>query len=1356
LPNLRYIFALLAAGLAIAFLVWTLGNSERRVESVDSRGAADLAVLTDTIDQWVRAADAIGKSNVDRGGRSLYHPKLEQIELAYAERGSGCATHRALLPRSSELPPRLHVAGEVKGTDPAAAAARPCYEVRLPLPPMLPVQEMAPLFSHLLIADSQGRVIAQLGGDALPITQILDVPKLEHDLSEVARQVDPKHPKADAAAARDAVQPIDTRIAGKKYRIYQRPFTLPHPSDAGVEAPAAAAAGADPSVRTGPDRRTSVKTVPPVPAGASYIAIGIAPVEKLRSETREVPLSVITGFALAFALLLALMPILKLRLLGPVDDLAPAEAVAVVLGLLVAVWVATFSVGYSIMLLNGREDGEQKLVQTARWIASDTGDELHRILFDWPGSGRSPLLKMFGSAGGAGGAGGEKISFNPYTSNGRIVFPQPDIGLFVDRQGDPIPPVRAAAIEAPGANFALGERRYFREALRGDLVPIAAEASGNARDQLILPDGIRLDRGRYAMGQVRSLPDAVERTVLAFPVEAPAPGTSDPEAPREAAVLAMGFPLRSLLSPLLPAGIGFMVYDIEDPARRALFHSTPARALAEPLAGSITGGEVEPALRQLQQRLPLPCKGKVTANKPIVFSARYDGRQHMFAADRLPCTRWAVLTHVPLDSLDRTAARSTLSALGMFFALTLLVAVFLLTVSLLSARRLWTLIWPDPRCSKVYGRAAFWIGAAGAVGAAMLLATILLAWKSIIPWAMLVFLFPALGAAILWAGLGRSRAAQKLRALTGWGSCAEGRQLLSPATEKNYRRLVVAILVLVGATPAAIQVVDAYRFQRAETAAARDAQELRAALRRSQRLVEVARSYDLRLPPDARDMPPIGRSELAASPRDPTDFGNYRLTEVPREEQTGTEWLRNIAYHGSDRGAVQRLAPQGIHDDTIRQTPARAHLPAIMMIALLALALCALIYFALRTALSGLFGFGTPLEAVEQPAVRPWSWEGDHFPMIVVGAPPTLEADIRQKGQPFVIDLVEETSTDSGANTANKALPDPKVHPRVVVENLELLLRDPLRRIQALRLLERLVACQRDNRGARLVVLTDLSPLERLLQRYERDSEVLEKSDDEEARKQLEDIKRNREDVRWSRLFATFHTFSHNRITPPVPRDSGTKLVAEVAPKLSPAKQAQRAAIAQRVIEELSPLPGHVVTCGLPTPTKVIKGRSAIEQQALAIAAPSPQAVVDHYTSMFIEYYQLIWSASSLAERLIMYHLAHGRLVSISRAYALRNLTRRGLVVLDPVPRLFNRSFAQFVRNVEKPETLKRWQRDAPRGAWRLAQLPVLFLVPAGLVVLVLLVRQSGQSAFAFLPLLVSAAPLLLQGIGLLRRPSQA
>ena len=79
-------------------------------------------------------------------------------------------------------------------------------------------------------------------------------------------------------------------------------------------------------------------------------------------------------------------------------------------------------------------------------------------------------------------------------------------------------------------------------------------------------------------------------------------------------------------------------------------------------------------------------------------------------------------------------------------------------------------------------------------------------------------------------------------------------------------------------------------------------------------------------------------------------------------------------------------------------------------------------------------------------------------------------------------------------------------------------------------------------------------------------------------------------------------------------------------------------------------------------------------------------AAIDYLRGTLIEHYQHLWVASSRAERVILDNLARGRVVNISAALALRSLIRRGLVVLDPEPRLINASFAAFVRQAERPD----------------------------------------------------------------------
>jgi hypothetical protein len=147
----------------------------------------------------------------------------------------------------------------------------------------------------------------------------------------------------------------------------------------------------------------------------------------------------------------------------------------------------------------------------------------------------------------------------------------------------------------------------------------------------------------------------------------------------------------------------------------------------------------------------------------------------------------------------------------------------------------------------------------------------------------------------------------------------------------------------------------------------------------------------------------------------------------------------------------------------------------------------------------------------------------------------------------------------------------------------------------------------------------------------------------------------------------------------------------------------------------------------------------------------SEAAVVDYLASQLIEHYHYLWSVSSRAEQILIYRFAHGQLVNIAEAYALRSLVRRGMVVLDPVPRIVNRSFAQFVRHVEEPKRLQTWQASQPDGLWTRLRAPLTFVLPLVLVLLLVLVQGSGGLS-STLPFLLAAGPALLNLLGGLRR----
>jgi hypothetical protein len=137
-----------------------------------------------------------------------------------------------------------------------------------------------------------------------------------------------------------------------------------------------------------------------------------------------------------------------------------------------------------------------------------------------------------------------------------------------------------------------------------------------------------------------------------------------------------------------------------------------------------------------------------------------------------------------------------------------------------------------------------------------------------------------------------------------------------------------------------------------------------------------------------------------------------------------------------------------------------------------------------------------------------------------------------------------------------------------------------------------------------------------------------------------------------------------------------------------------------------------------------------------------------------IEYYQRRWSSSTHSERLIMHNLAFGRLVNMTTAIAFISLVRRGLIVLDPEPRLMNESFAMFVRQAEKLDTIADWQSELPSGAWVKARLPILLTIGGLALAGVVFAIVSGQQLTALIPLLAAGAPALVATMSRMVRSS--
>lgn len=110
-------------------------------------------------------------------------------------------------------------------------------------------------------------------------------------------------------------------------------------------------------------------------------------------------------------------------------------------------------------------------------------------------------------------------------------------------------------------------------------------------------------------------------------------------------------------------------------------------------------------------------------------------------------------------------------------------------------------------------------------------------------------------------------------------------------------------------------------------------------------------------------------------------------------------------------------------------------------------------------------------------------------------------------------------------------------------------------------------------------------------------------------------------------------------------------------------------------------------------------------------------AEVDHHR---------IWKLCTRSERLLLYQLARGRLANPRNTAVIYALMARGLLKLDPWPKIADEGFENFVRTAETTAELAQWQQDAAHGTGRRVRSTILTIL---LVVLLLVVVWFSWSA---------------------------
>ncbi len=957
------------------------------------------------------------------------------------------------------------------------------------------------------------------------------------------------------------------------------------------------------------------------------------------------------------------------------------------------------------------------------------------------------------------------------------------IGLYTPR-GFAVPGTRTIACRSFfGGRSQLAGRDYFQRIISND----ASRGDGGAP--------------LYTVEQVLSQPDGLNKTVITFKSNWIPPGYVPGDPQERAAYVVASTVITDLLTPAVLPPFQIMVVDTRNASLPVIMHPAPNRAHAELLTTMLD--DPDPVREQLRD---LVLDGGTTS-----FSRFYDGSESRFVAAPIKGTRWVVLVHYAIADIDAVPARTARYALADWAAMSVLFctgwALWLWVVGKHGwadedrlhrigplrplFERGWPRLWPqEPR------RADYrWIRrrllAGGLVGIVVLAAIDMGGWATISALLLGITVRAAAGVLLHWR-LGEDRKAKPGR----------GHRALRPETQSAFIRVAYTLILCVSAVPMLAFWNDGHRLggleQRRDLLLAIDGGE--GVVERADRGLEgifwtfgraagaghnLAKAYGFQRGADAH------------ANQKPDDTGP---TQAP--ESTFVDALLHITDTNIGRIAVpdcpsgdqpRLCGPEGAARGISLPSPGLAAISladAVFLLLLGGTLLVGLRWIMLRV-LRALCGFGIALEAVEYPqldlttlwvapdptAASDPSIQTLNRKSLLVNAPwsikPMLNV-LRENGEAKygIVRSIVEFDLSGLQVKEGAGLPRLRVQPGqiILITGLDLVLADAARRLLALAALEEVVkqvdaldSSNQDGEGGEtrdpyLLFLAPSAPMDRILDAYEREQPDAMNPD------------AKRENLRWARVFENFATFPFlpielTRGTLPDSLDmekrnaheiKAVRTVFEELRWLSP--QVVNGCInderyPSRRLLALGLLPVRDPALGDESPFIPLY-EDIIGQWAKARHFPGRNAALTYIRGQFIEHYQRLWSASTVAERLVLHHLAFGRFVNIGTSLGFAPLVRRGLVVLDPEPRVMNESFAMFIRQAEKLDRIRDLQLSLPESAWLKSRLSIFLVLGLAILALAAMAMLAGQQLTALLPVLAAGAPALIATAQRLMRPS--
>ncbi len=132
-------------------------------------------------------------------------------------------------------------------------------------------------------------------------------------------------------------------------------------------------------------------------------------------------------------------------------------------------------------------------------------------------------------------------------------------------------------------------------------------------------------------------------------------------------------------------------------------------------------------------------------------------------------------------------------------------------------------------------------------------------------------------------------------------------------------------------------------------------------------------------------------------------------------------------------------------------------------------------------------------------------------------------------------------------------------------------------------------------------------------------------------------------------------------------------------------------------------------------------------------------------------YYESVWNACSLDERLVLRQLAEEGVVNPQSQGVVGRLLQAGLVVRSPALQIVNDSFRDFVLQAATPGQVSAWERSGVAIPWSLIEVTMLTVVVTLAGLLVVTQQQLLNAWIGFIPAFLPAAQKLVRAVAALR-----